>query len=157
MICLFCQLLLSLQQIILNVINDNNTNTKVLVSLGLLLFALQESLHVASVGDKRPLLRRKKEYKEALGHTHTHTCAHAPTHTHTHTHTPRHKRESVGSGWENGWGWVGETERGRERERVGDKTRQQFISLGLRPLERGEHCTLSFPALIYHAWSKQTI
>ena len=123
MICLFCQLLLSLQQIILNVINDNNTNTKVLVSLELLLFALQESLHVASVGVKRPLLRRKKEYKEALGHTHTHTHVRMHLHTHTHTHTPRDKREKVWGvvermaedGWERlregereiGWGGVG--------------------------------------------------
>ena len=43
-----------------------------------------------------------------------------------------------------------------EREREREKTRQQFISLGLRPLERGEHCTLSFPAFIYNAWSKQS-
>ena len=47
-------------------------------------------------------------------------------------------------------------EREREETRQ-DKTRQQFISLGLRPWKGGEHCTLSFPAFIYNAWSKQTI
>ena len=45
-------------------------------------------------------------------------------------------------------------EANREKQ---DKTRQLCISLGLRPLESGEHCTLSFPAYIYSAWSKQTI
>ena len=36
-----------------------------------------------------------------------------------------------------------------------DKTKQEFISVGLRPLGRGKHCTLSFPAFIGNAWSKQ--
>ena len=43
-----------------------------------------------------------------------------------------------------------------ERERGERETRQQLISVGLRTLDRGEHCTLSFPAFIYNAWSKQS-
>ena len=44
----------------------------------------------------------------------------------------------------------------KKRGRGERETRQQLISVGLRTLDRGEHCTLSFPAFIYNAWSKQS-